>query len=235
MKPAHALYAFLFCISVGTTILSQFSDGNFLYTVLLSIGCGGIASVSIAWLIDFRNYRQTKKENDCKFSLVMDEYVQIYRRLLFVTVNECHGLYHDQEERSFKEWLGILCDETRYSLHDPPAIDRRCERLSGTVHAIREFLERFQLQSAVLILGGYPNIDKILKFFAVQRVHCRGTLNQLSMGNYKAFCDTTYILYTEFTKMFPAYSKKFPEKYNIHIAKKWDIPKFTTDRRNPKE
>ena len=222
MKPAHVIYASLFIISVGITTLSQFSNDNFLYTVLLSIGCGGIASVSIAWLIDIRNYRQTKKENACKFSLVMDEYVQLYRRLLFVTVNECHGLYHGKEERSFKEWLEVLCDETRYSPHSTPTMARRCECLSGTVRAIQEFLERFHSQSAVLILGGYPNIDKILKFFAAQHIHCWGTLNQLSMGNYKVFCETTYILYTEFAEMFPEHSKEFPKKYNIETAKKWD-------------
>ena len=42
------------------------------------------------------------------------------------------------------------------------------------------------------------------------------------MGNYKVFCETTYILYTEFAEMFPEHSKEFPKKYNIETAKKWD-------------
>lgn len=221
MKPAHGMYTFLFCFSMGITFLSQFVANNYLYTILLSIGCGGIASVTIAWLIDIRNFRQARKENNYKFSLIMNGYVQLYKRLLFVAANECCGLYHDEAERSFEEWLKMLCNEERYLRKGAPTMGRRCEFLAGTVHAIQEYLERFQAQSAVLILGGYPNIDKMLDFFTIQHIHCWGTLNLLRAGNYKAFCETTNILYVEFIKMFPEYSQEFPQKYNIEIAMKW--------------
>ena len=100
MKPAHGLYIKLFIVAVVLTGTSLLPIGNFFSTVLLSIGCGGIASVIIAWLVDIRNYRLTRKENEYKFSLIMEECVHLYKDLLFVAVNECHGLYHDKEKRT---------------------------------------------------------------------------------------------------------------------------------------
>lgn len=192
----------------------------FLSTAFLSIGCGGIASVAIAWLIDIRNNRQTKQENACRYSLIMKEYLRLYKQLFFAAVNECHGLYRDNENRSFKEWLALLCDERNYCPQSGPTMGQRCERLSGTVHAIHNFIKGFRSQSAVLIINGYPNIETILDFFDTQNVHCWGTLRQLSIGNYKAFCETTYILYAEFIEMFPAYSEEFPAAYNIETVNK---------------
>ena len=195
---------------------------TFLSNVFLSIGCGGIASVVIAWLIDIRNYRQTKKENECRFSLIMKEYVNLYKRLLFVAVNECHGLYRDKEPRSLEEWLSLLCDETKYSLMSKPIMAQRCERLSGTVYAIQNCIDRFRSQGSVLILSGYPNIENILDFFETQQIHCWGTLNLLSTNNYKDFCRATCILYSEFIKLFPEYVKEFPSKYNMETVNKWN-------------
>lgn len=223
MKPAHWLYAILLSFSVGITALSQWLDENFWNTITLSIGCGGISSVSVAWLIDIRNYRQTKKENNYKFKLIMDEYVQIFQRLLLSSALECHGLHDDNDPRSFKEWLALLCDETKYSARSKPPMPRRCERLSATIYELQNFLERFQSQSALLILSGYPNIENILKFFSLQRVHCWGTLAQLNMNNYKTFCETTYILFDEFSKTFPEYAEHFPEKYTLKDVLKWNL------------
>lgn len=222
MKPAHGLYIKLFIVAVVLTGTSLLPIGNFFSTVLLSIGCGGIASVIIAWLVDIRNYRLTRKENEYKFSLIMEECVHLYKDLLFVAVNECHGLYHDKEKRTFKAWLDILGDNANCHCRTNDTMDRRFQCLSARISAIQNFIERFRSQSVTLILNGYPNIKNILNFFEMQNVHCWGTLNQLNMKNYKAFCDTTNILYKEFTEMFPEYTKEIPEQYNMEIARKWD-------------
>lgn len=217
MKPAHCTYIVLLICSIVFTVLSYYFD-SFLSTVFLSVGCGGVASVIIAWIIDDRNYRKTKKENEYKFSLISDEYLKLYQRLLFVVANECHGLYNDKMERSFEEWLCILCDEKRYSEHTSPSMEIRCERVSGTINTIQEFIERFRTQSAVLIMNGYPNIDNLLSFFAIQHSHCWGVMEQLKMKDYTSFCKTTYVLYKEFIEQFPSSKDAFPEKYNVSMA-----------------
>lgn len=182
MKPAHRLYALLLITSIGITALAALPHGTFWTTVLLSIGCGGIASVGVTWLLSIRDFRALKKENAYKFACILEQYVYLFKRLLFVAANECHGLCHDQTERPFRDWLTMLCDEKNDHGTSKSDTDmaRRCERLSGTIEEIQKFIERFQAQSASLILSGYPNIDEILRtivalkilksFFGAQRL-----------------------------------------------------------------
>ena len=218
MKPAHRLYALLLITSIGITALAALPLGNFWTTVLHSIGCGGIASVGVTWLLSIRDFRALKKENAHKFACILEQYMCLFKRLLFVAVNECHGLCYDQTERPLRDWLTMLCDEKNNhgTSKSDTDMSRRCERLSGTIEEIQKFIERFQAQSASLILSGYPNIDEILRFFAVQHTHCWGILQQLESANYKGFCDTVELLYQEFLRMFPEYESSFPVIYNVH-------------------
>ena len=100
---------------------------------------------------------------------------------------------------------------------------RRCERLSGNLVALQKYIDNFQAQSATLILNGFPGIEDILAFFELQHLHAWGSLKQLEDGNYKVFCDTTYILYKEFLDKFPQYRTEFPERCNASILKEWKI------------
>lgn len=201
--------------SIGITVSWMFVSNEVLQSILISIGCGGIASIGIAWLLSIRDYYRIKKENAYRFSLVMKGYLRLLKQLLFVAANECHGLYNDQDERSFKEWLELLCDKEKYSSKGFMTMGKRCKRLSGTIFQIQEYIEHFEGQSAVLILSGYPDIDKILNFFSRQRIYCWGTLRLVENNLYEDFCKTTYIIYREFLDDFPKYKKEFPDKYNL--------------------
>lgn len=58
-----------------------------------------------------------------------------------------------------------------------------------------------------------------MRFFSIQNAYCWGTLNLLKWDHYKDFCATTYVLYKEFIEDFPEFKNKFPEKYNLEMAK----------------
>lgn len=191
----------------------------------MSIGCGGVASVTVAWLIDWQNHRNIKEENKKKFDIILRQFVKLYRRLVWTTINECYGLYQDNEERSLQDWLAILSDEKRYInvQSEQSTMQRRCERLSSDVVALQKYIEEFQVQSATLILNDFPDIENTLAFFEVQHIHAWGTLKQLEDRNYKIFCDTTYILYKEFKEKFPQYNAELPDKYSTSILRKWKI------------
>lgn len=179
----------------------------------------------VAWLIDLQNHRNIKVENEKKFEIILRQYAKLYRRLVWTTINECYGLYRDNEKRSLQEWLSILSDEKRY-VKIPQrysTMQRRCERLSGNLVALQKYIDNFQAQSATLILNGFPEIEDILAFFELQHLHAWGSLKQLEDGNYKVFCDTTYILYKEFLDKFPQYRTEFPERCNASILKEWKI------------
>ena len=224
-KSMHRLYLALLALSAATVLLSFYIPTASWNAIVMSVGCGGIASVMVAWLIDLQNHRNNKAENEKKFEIILRQYVKLYRRLVWSTINECYGLYRDNEERSLEEWLTILSDEKRY-VNIPQrysTMQRRCERLSGNLISLQKYIENFQVQSATLILSGFPEIEDILEFFEMQHVHAWGTLKQLEDGNYKAFCDTTYIIYKEFLEKFPQYKSEFKECYSASILKEWKI------------
>ena len=220
-KSMSCLYLILFVLSCAIVFGSFWISNESWNTIVASIGCGGIASVFVAWLIDWQNHRNKKAENNKKFEMILHQYVNLYRRLIWTALNECYGLYQKGEKHNLKEWLSILSDETKYSPSQKASIKRRCERLSGNLYAIQKYIEEFQGQSATLILNDFPKIEEILLFFEVQHIHAWGSLKQLEDGNYKAFCDTTYILYNEFLEKFPQYKSEFPELYDSSLLKNW--------------
>ena len=224
-KSMHRLYLGLLVLSIIIVLLSLYIPLTSWNAIVMSVGCGGIASVMVAWLIDLQNHRNSKVENEKKFEIILRQYAKLYRRLVWTTINECYGLYRDNEKRSLQEWLSILSDEKRY-VKIPQrysTMHRRCERLSGNLVALQKYIDNFQAQSATLILNGFPGIEDILAFFELQHLHAWGSLKQLEDGNYKVFCDTTYILYKEFLDKFPQYRTEFPERCNASILKEWKI------------
>lgn len=95
----------------------------------------------------------------------------------------------------------------------------RCTHISGSIVSLQRQIETFQSQSAVLVFEDFPEIEKSLSALEVLWIHCWGTLKQLEIGNYEAFCDTAYILYTDFIDAFPQYKERFPMEYSINSFK----------------
>lgn len=215
-KTNHTIYISLLVGAILVTACSAwFSSTSIWFTIVVSIGCGGVSSVLTAWVIDWRNYHASQKENSIKYKRILRRYVSLYLRLLWNTSNESYGLTDTSVERSFKEWLDLVGNEKNYQYVDSHGtIKRRCERIAGCVQQLNDFLVEFSSQSATLIMSDFPKIEKILDFFEVQQTHCWGTLKQLEIGEYKFFCETTFILFREFLDFFPEYKPLFPEKYS---------------------
>ena len=95
----------------------------------------------------------------------------------------------------------------------------RCSRVSGSIVSLQRQVEIFQSQSATLIFEEFPSIEKSLHALEILRIHCWGTLKLLESENYKAFCDTTYILYNDFVESFPQFRDLFPAEYSIRTLK----------------
>lgn len=219
-KRMHILYLVLFLASCAIVFISLYITNESWKTIIVSIGCGGIASVLIAWLIDWQNRRNIKVENELKFKKILKSYSYIYHRLILTTINECHGLYQINEKHSFKEWLMILSDENRYSQLSTPTMKKRCERISANLIEIQKYIENFEIQCVTLIMNDFPRIEEILKFFKAQHLHAEGSLILLKCGNYKEFCATTHILYKEFLDEFPQCKLEFADQYDSSLLKR---------------
>lgn len=222
-KSMFLLYGMLAAFSVAVVLLSLLIPSPTWNAIVMSIGSGGFASSIVAWLIDLLNQHNKKKEDEKKFEIILEQYVKLYRRLVWTTVNECYDLYHDNNKRNLYEWLSMLSDESRYKnvLRPQETMQRRCEYIYGTLVALQRFIENFQVQSATLILNNFPEIESILSFFELQHIYAWGSIKQYESGQYKDFCMTTHILYKKFIEKFPQYQNEFTDAYCKENLKDW--------------
>ena len=87
--------------------------------------------------------------------------------------------------------------------------------ISANIEVLQRQIDIFRSQNATLVFAEFPNLEQTMKTLDTIWIHCWGTLKQLEMENYKAFCETTYVLYTDFVNAFPQYKDHFPTKYSI--------------------
>lgn len=219
-KIPHITYACALLISIFITLCTLWIPEGACNTIVASIGAGGIASVCVAWLLDLRITKIRAIENQRRIDEVMGQFIWIYRRLMWDVANECYGFTEKEETHSFRDWLSFLYEIAPLCPKEGQAsIKTRCMRISGDITALQRQAEIFQSQSATFIFADFPDIEQSLSDFKVLWTHCWGTLKILESENYKAFCDTTYILYTDFVNAFPQYRDRFPDEYSAHSFK----------------
>ncbi len=219
-KIPHITYMLLLLVSVSISCLTFIIRNNLWNTLIASIGAGGISSVCVAWMIDTRNTKIQMVENQNRIDEIMSQFIRIYHRLFESTVHECYGYYSENECRSFQDWLILLKSIEPNCPHEgQTSMKARCTQVSGSIVSLQRQIEIFQLQSATLIFQEFPDIEQTLKDFEILWIHCWGTLKLLESNKYSEFCDTTCILYTDFTKAFPQYQHCFPSEYSINSIK----------------
>lgn len=213
----HKTYILLLFSFLFITVCTFFVRNSSWNTIVASIGAGGIASVCVAWLLDIRNTKIRAIDNKEKAEVLMQQFIQIYRRLLWVTANECYGHYVKTESRSFQEWLSLLSTiEPLCPKEGQMSMKTRCMHISANIEVLQRQIDIFRAQSATLVFSEFPDFEQTMQTLDTIWIHCWGTMKQLEMENYKAFCETTYIIFTDFINAFPQYKDYFPIKYSIH-------------------
>ena len=218
-KIPHLLYVVLLLISIAITALTFFIKDLAWSTIVASVGAGGIASVGVAWLLDYRKTKIQAIENKARHEELMRQFIRIYRRLMSRVAGECYGLCDKDEKHSFEFWIQLISSNADYFPKEGQhSIKRRCTFISSTIESLQKQIEIFQSQSATLIYQDFPDLEQTLRFFEILWVHCWGTINQFEIENYKVFIDTTYILYLDFINEFPQYKDDLPDEYSINEA-----------------
>lgn len=215
-KTSHKTYVILLLISICITTCTFFVRESSWNAIAASLGAGGIASVCVAWLIDIRNTKIREIDKKEKAEELMNQFVRIYRRLLWETANECYGYCSKGENRSFESWLALLSSiEPACPKEGQESMKRRCKRVSANIEILQRQIEIFRSQNVTLVFSEFPNFEDFLDAMDNIWIHCWGTLNQVETEDYKAFCETTYILFTDFLNAFPQYKNCFPTVYSI--------------------
>lgn len=115
-KTPHITYVILLITSLVITGCTFFIQNNLWNTIVVSIGAGGIASVCVAWLLDVRNTKIRTIENKRRVNEVMNQFVRIYRRMLWTVANECYGFTEKDECHTFQAWLSLLRSSSAFFL-----------------------------------------------------------------------------------------------------------------------
>ena len=218
-KIPHLLYVALLLISIAITALTFFIKDPAWSTIVASVGAGGIASVGVAWLLDYRKTKIQAIENKARHEELMRQFIRIYRRLMSNVASECYGLCDKDEKHSFQFWIQLLSSNVNsFPQEGQYSIKNRCTYILSSVESLKRQIEIFQSQSATLIYQDFPDLEQSLQFFELLQFHCWGTIKQLEIGNYKVFIDTTYILYLDFINEFPQYKDDLPDEYSINEA-----------------
>ncbi len=213
-------YVILLIISFVITAVTFVVQDDQWEAIITSLGAGGIASVCVAWLLDVRNAKIRTIENKRKKDELMDQFVRIYRKMMMNAAYACYGYETEGEEKTFRQWLSLLGSIAPFCPEEGQAsIKRRCAHVLSSIIALQNQIEIFQSQSVTLVFEDFPELQKALSDLNVIWIHIWGTMKLLESENYKAFCDTTYILYSDFIKAFPQYQESFPEKYSIESFK----------------
>lgn len=218
-KIPHLLYVILLLISIAITALTFFIEDISWSTVVASVGAGGIASVVVAWLLDYRKTKIQAIENKARHEEVMRQFIRIYRRLISRVASECYGLFGKDERHSFQFWIQLLSSNVdSLPKEGQHSINNRCSFILSSIESLKRQIEIFQSQSDTLIYQDFPELEQTSQFFEILWVHCWGTIKQFETENYKVFIDTTYILYDDFIKEFPQYKDDLPDEYSINEA-----------------
>ena len=218
-KIPHWLYVLLLLISIIITALSFFINDSSWSTVVASVGAGGIASVVVAWLLDYRKTKIQAIENKARHEELMRQFKRIYHRLMSRVASECYGLCGKDEKHPFHFWIQLLSSKVgSLPKEGQHSTKIRCAHILSSVESLQRQIEIFQSQSATLIYQDFPDLEPSLQFFELLQFHCWGTIKQFETENYKVFIDTTYILYLDFINEFPQYKDDLPDDYSINEA-----------------
>lgn len=216
-KTPHKTYMLLLVVSLIITGCTFLAKEKTLNAIIASLGAGGIASVCVAWLLDIRNTKLLTIDSKRKTEEIMNQFVRIYRRLMWDVANECYGFRNKGESKSFRAWLSFLLSiENDCPTEGQQSMKTRCNRISSNIVLLQRQIEIFRSQSATLIFEGFPKIEQALSDLELIWVHCCGTIKLLEAEDYKAFCDTTFILYTDFICAFSQYRDRFPDSYSVN-------------------
>lgn len=111
-KPNRGLYFPLLIISISLTVYAaHIKMDNPWFTVLTGIGCGGITSVIIAWLVDAANCREKAQRGSDIIGKVWASLCFILTAFPQMYIKMSTNLDHEDEKHTWIGWKDLLVTE----------------------------------------------------------------------------------------------------------------------------
>lgn len=170
-RPNHVLYAALLAGAVVITVIAAFiSQESSLFSVLMGIGSGGIASVVVAWLIDFATCKQNNKKAENTRRVVFSQLCSVIESGIQVFAIICfqHGNPNDFDSK--KRWLEWIESAYLVAKNDQEDLKHFCVQSCILSDDIKEQTSIINAQTVSLLDSGVIGKDEKQTFSAIMNV-----------------------------------------------------------------
>lgn len=169
--PNRKQYIILLALAVALVLLSlAIPTTSPLFAILTGTGCGGVASVIVAWLIDEANCRQNnqkaKAARDATFrelNLLFESSVQIFAHL-------CEQQGDTVDETSTYKWFEWIDRAFSLSSNAPESLKPCCFAALSFFNDISEEARVLRLQGAHLLDSGLVQPEDMRALSAIQTI-----------------------------------------------------------------
>lgn len=159
-KPNRKLYCVLFAVSllITVTCLTIPQSSNW-FTIVSGIGCGGIASTIVAWLIDEANSEDDRKRVENNRKILFNRlYLAFDNGLQLLIASLYEHNFDDNTSRNWFEWEEVAYD---FKQRDPKRIKDYNLYLRMFFHEVGEQVSVIEAQIAILLEYGIVDPNDI--------------------------------------------------------------------------
>ncbi len=182
-KPNHVLYRRLLAGAAVISIISAFiPQENPLFSILIGIGSGGIASVIVAWLIDISTCKQNNEKIATTRRIVFSQLTSSIESGIQIFIMQSFQLEAMTDFECKKSWIEWIADDYSAVKDHPEELKRFCAQCSTLANNIREQASIINAQTVTLLDSGVIGEDEKLELSAILNVCDLFHIERVNLG-----------------------------------------------------
>ena len=155
LLPNRKLYIYLLIASLVIVILSLLiPHSSALFSIVTGIGCGGFASVIVAWLIDEAKCKQERRKTETNRDSIFYQLELLFESGVQVFAYQCAATDQSVNERSERTWNEWIDSAFSSSIDSDEALKIFCSAFRSFVGSISEEIKLLRFQTAHMLETG---------------------------------------------------------------------------------
>lgn len=151
-RPNHSLYLFMLAVALFIMIPLEKINDPTLFAIVSGVGSGGIASILVAWLLDYVNCRNLNlRDSNIRLQqflpLVLD-FAEFFDQFPVIVENLQQSTESSEGERTWYEWLSFIPDH-----HDEKLDESRLQVVRKKIEQVNDRLEEIEKTKLEIMLG----------------------------------------------------------------------------------
>ena len=170
-RPNHALYGCLLAAAIVIAFSAALiSQSNPLFSILICIGSGGIASVAVAWLLDIATCKQKNEKTENTRRIVFSRLRFVIESGIQLFVMQCFRLKATTDFHCQKQWMEWLKEACTAAKTDPEELRLFCEQCCVLADSIKEQTGIINAQAVSLLDLGIIGEDEKQELSAILNI-----------------------------------------------------------------